>query len=167
MDVYTHIKNKCIVLTGSTIISYVIYSTYSMCIKDVMGVVNSRSIINFCWQSLPLVLVVPTAVYFVFLFMSAFFSRDLTPNKMLHRGMSIALGYGGITLVLGTVISIITPFYLLSSDYVYCYGGGPFSGIYYTKNEPICQLTKIAWDNGGVKEINKLNDKLDSIQSHQ
>ena len=132
MDVYTHIKNRCIVLTGSTIISYVIYSTYSMCIKDVMGVVNSRSIINFCWQSLPLVLVVPTAVYFVFLFMSAFFSRDLTPNKMLHRGTSCALGYGGITLALGTVLSIITPFHLLITVYVYCFGGGPFPGIYYT-----------------------------------
>lgn len=132
-----------------------------------MDVVDSRSIVSFCFQSLSLVLFVPTSVYFVFLFMSAFFSKNLAPNKILHRGMNIALGYGGVALVLGTIISIITPFYLLSSGYVYCYGGGPFSGIYYTKNESICEQTKIAWDNGGVKNIDRLNDKLDSIQSHQ
>ena len=163
MNVYTHIKNRCVILTGSAIISYVTYSTYSSCIVEVMNVVNLRSIIYFYFQSLSLVLFVPTAVYFVFLFMSAFFSRNLAPNKILHRGMNIALGYGGVALVLGTVTSIITPFYLLSSGHVYCYSGGPFSGIYYTKNESICEQMKTAWDNGGVKGINKLNDRLDSI----
>lgn len=71
--------------------------------------------------------------------------------------------------MLGTVTSIITPFYLLSSGYVYCYSGGPFSGIMYTKNESICEPVKIIWDSKdkGAKEIKELNDKLDSIQPHQ
>ena len=140
---------------------YIIYSSYDISIKGVMGVINSSSIIYFRWQDLSLLLFIPTWIYFFLLFMSAVFSRNITPNNMLYRGMNIALGYGGIVTVLGFVISLIIPFYLLSSGYVYCYGGGPFSGIYYTKNESICELTKIAWDNGGVKEINELNDKLD------
>ena len=147
------------------IFSYFIYSTYKICIVGVMAVLNLRSIIYFCWQDVPILLVIPVAIYFFLLFMSAIFSKNIAPNKILHRGMNIALGYGCIVFVLGFVISIIIPFYLLSSGYVYCYGGGPFSGIYYTKNESICEQTKIAWDNGGVKEINKLNDRLDFMMS--
>lgn len=145
------------------VLLYIIYSSYDISIKGVMGVVNSSGIIYFCWQNLPLLLFIPTWFYFFLLFMTAVFSKNIMPNNMLHRGMNIALGYGGVALVLGTVTSIITPFYLLSSGYVYCYSGGPFSGIYYTKNESICEQMKTARDNGGVKGINKLNDRLDSI----
>lgn len=83
--------------------------------------------------------------------------------------MNIALGYGVIVTVLGVVISIIIPFNLFSTGYVYCQGGGPFSGIMYTKNESICEQVKIIWDSKdkGVKEIKELNDKLDAIQPHQ
>lgn len=169
MDFYTHIKNRCIILADSAIISYVTYSIYSSCIVEIMSVVNSRSIIYLFWPAVPLVLCVPTAVYFVFLFMSAFFSRTLKPNKILHRGMNIALGYGVVVTVLGVVISIIIPFNLFSTGYVYCQGGGPFSGIMYTKNESVCEQVKIIWDSKdkGVKEIKELNDKLDAIQPHQ
>ena len=165
MDIHTHIKNRAKICVGMVVLSYIIYSTYDICIKGVMGVVNLRCIIYFRWQDVPLLLFIPTWIYFFLLFMSAVFSKNITPNNIFHRGMNIALGYGGIVTVLGFVTSLIIPFYLLSSGYVYCYGGGPFSGIYYTKNEGICEQTKIAWDNGGVKEINKLNDKLDFIMS--
>lgn len=70
-----HIKNRCIILTGSAIISYVTYSTFTSCIVKIMYVVNARSIVYFSWQSVPLVLFVPTAIYFIVLFMSAFFQR--------------------------------------------------------------------------------------------
>lgn len=148
---------------------YIIYSSYDISIKGVMGVVNSRGIIYFCWQDLPLLLFIPTWFYFFLLFMTAVFSKNIMPNNMLHRGMNIALGYGGIVTVIGFVISLIIPFYLLSSGYVYCYDGGPFSGIMYTKNESICEQVKIIWDSKdkGVKEIKELNDKLDAIQPHQ
>ena len=151
------------------VLLYIIYSSYDISIKGVMGVVNSRGIIYFCWQDLPLLLFIPTWFYFFLLFMTAVFSKNIMPNNMLHRGMNIALGYGGIVTVLGFVISLIIPFYLLSSGYVYCYGGGPFSGIMYTKNESICEPVKIIWDSKdkGAKEIKELNDKLDSIQPHQ
>lgn len=163
LDIYTHIKNRCIILTGSAIISYVTYSTFISCIVKIMYVVNARSIVYFSWQSVPLVLFVPTAIYFIILFMSAFFSKNLAPYRILQRGMNIALGYGGAAIVLGVIISIIVPFYLLSNGYVYCYGGGPFSSVFYTKNESICEQMNIVWDSEGSKAIQKLNDKLDSM----
>lgn len=148
-------------------LSYFICSTYDICIQGAMGVVNLRSIIYFCWQDVPLLLFIPTGVYFVLLFMSGVFSKNIVPNRILHRGMNIALGYGGIALVLGFVISLIIPFYLLSSNYVYCDGGGPFSGIFYTKNDVICEQMKIVLKEDGLRWVMKLNDKLDSIPPHQ
>lgn len=135
LDLYTHIKNRILILVGMAIISYGLYSTYEISIDDVMGIVNSRSIVYFNWQSVPLLLVIPTGIYFVIIFLSAVFSRGLMPYKFIHRGMNIALLYGCIALAFGTVLSIVLNIYPLSTDYTYCQGSGAFSGIYYAKNK--------------------------------
>ena len=167
MDLHTPIKKRLIILMGMAFISYGLYDAYEIAIDDIMGIVKSRSIVYLNWRSIPIFLFLPTGIYYVFFYLCAVCSRGLMPYRFLYRGLIIALAYGGIALVLGTVLSIVLNIYPLSTDYIYCDGSGAFSGIYYAKNKSICEQMKKARKSGGVKAVNELNDKLDSIPPHE
>lgn len=167
MDLRTPVKIRAVILLVMAFISYGLYDAYEIAIDDIMGIVKSRSIVYLNWRSIPIFLVLPTGIYYVFFYLCVVCSRGLMPYRFLYHGLIIALGYGGLAIVFGTVLSIVLNIYPLSTDYTYCQGSGAFSGISYAKNKSICEQMKIAWENGGVKAVKELNDKLDSIPPHQ
>ena len=140
---------------------------YCSSITGVMDLLMSRSIVYYFWGHSSIILFIPVLVYFDFLFVFACFSYNLKLPVILGKGLIISYYYAGAAFIIGNIISFVVIFYPLGTNYVQCLRSGPLAGTYYARTEQICEQMKEAWDNGGVKAVNELNDKLDSIPPHQ
>ena len=142
---------------------YASYYIYTKCMKGIMQIVELRSIIYFNWRVVPLSLIFPSVIYFAVLCLSVLLSREYVPYRFIYRWINVALGYMGVSLVVGFILSVAIGFYPLDTDYVVCQGGGPLSGVYYTKTKEICEQLKVVRENEPHEAIQQLNDRLDSI----
>jgi len=140
---------------------------YCSSITGVMDLLMSRSIVYYHWYYPPIILFIPTMVYFDFMFIFAFLSYNLKLPAILGKGLLISYYYAGAAFIMGNVISFVVMFYPLGTNYVQCLRSGPMAGTYYTKTEQICEQLKIAQENENYFAIQMLNDKLDSIRLHE
>lgn len=159
-------KRSQFFIAGSVWIGFT-WLAYCSSITGVMDLLMSRSIVYYHWYYPSIILFIPTMVYFDFLFIFACLSYNLKLPVILGKGLIISYYYAGAAFIMGNVISFVVMFYPLGTNYVQCLRSGPLAGTYYARTGQICGQMKIAWENGGVKAVNELNDKLDSIPTHQ
>ena len=157
-----NLKKRCFLLLVIVFCCGFAWLAYYISIQDITDLIESRSIVYFFWGAFISVLCTPAFCYFAFVFVFAFFTKNLQAPKLLAKGVTLAYHYFGVIFVIGNILSFIVIFYPLGTHYVLCERSGPFSGTYYTKTEEICTQVKYLLKTR-ARDIEKLNDQLDGV----
>ena len=159
-----NVKKRCGLLFCAVFYSGFAWAVYDLSVPGIVDILQSRSIIYFIWPCFMGLLSLPAFCCFVLAVLFKLFSRDLQPSRILAKGITLGFHYIGTIFIIGNLISFIVILYPLGTNYVLCERTGPFSGVYYTATEEICEQVIYLRKNKPPEAIQELKDELDSVE---